>query len=104
MSRAGLGFIDLSPLRASRGFRLLYAARAASFLAFGVLGVAVSLQMYTLTGSSLQVARTRSRSWRTTCSRTPARTFPPSLRSPEGMSPTVPDDRPEQPGVVRRCS
>ncbi len=48
--------LDLSPLRASRGFRLLYAARAASFLAFGVLGVAVSLQMYALTGSSLQVA------------------------------------------------
>ncbi|WP_019906459.1 MFS transporter [Methylobacterium sp. 77] len=48
--------LDLSPLRASRGFRLLYAARAASFLAFGVLGVAVSLQMYALTSSSLQVA------------------------------------------------
>ncbi|TXN20264.1 MFS transporter, partial [Methylobacterium sp. WL19] len=48
--------LDLSPLRASRGFQLLYAARAASFLAFGVLGVAVSLQMYALTASSLQVA------------------------------------------------
>ena len=48
--------LDLSPLRASRGFQLLYAARAASFLAFGVLGVAVSLQMYALTSSSLQVA------------------------------------------------
>ena len=48
--------LDLSPLGASRGFRLLYAARAASFLAFGVLGVAACLQMYALTGSSLQVA------------------------------------------------
>ncbi|WP_375462988.1 MFS transporter [uncultured Methylobacterium sp.] len=53
---AVLGMIDLAPLRASHGFRLLYAARAASFLAFGVLGVAVSLQMYRLTASSLQVA------------------------------------------------
>ncbi|MFE1599070.1 MFS transporter [Methylobacterium sp. ID0610] len=53
---AAFGLIDLTPLRASRGFRLLYAARAASFLAFGILGVAVSVQMYTLTESSLQVA------------------------------------------------
>lgn len=53
---AAFGLLDVAPLRASPGFRLLYAARAASFLAFGVLGVAVSLQMFTLTGSSLQVA------------------------------------------------
>ena len=53
---SAFGLLDLSPLRASPGFRLLYAARAASFVAFGVLGVAVSLQTYTLTGSSLQVA------------------------------------------------
>lgn len=53
---AAFGFLDIAPLRASPGFRLLYAARAASFLAFGVLGVAVSLQTYALTDSSLQVA------------------------------------------------
>ncbi|KQP80384.1 MULTISPECIES: MFS transporter [unclassified Methylobacterium] len=53
---AAFGFLDVAPLRASPGFRLLYAARAASFLAFGVLGVAVSLQTYALTDSSLQVA------------------------------------------------
>lgn len=48
--------IDLTPLRESPGFRLLYLARVASLLVYGILGVAMNLQVYELTQSSLQVA------------------------------------------------
>jgi MFS transporter, ENTS family, enterobactin (siderophore) exporter len=48
--------LDLSPLRASRSFRLLFAGRVVSLLGLGMLIVALPVQVYALTGSSLQVA------------------------------------------------
>lgn len=48
--------IDLSPLRASRPFRCAFAARLVSVLGIGLLMVALPLQVYQLTGSSVQVA------------------------------------------------
>lgn len=47
--------LDLSPLQ-SPGFRLLYTARLVSVLVYGVLGVAVAWQVWSLTQSSLKVA------------------------------------------------
>ncbi|MFD3510593.1 enterobactin transporter EntS [Nocardia sp. NPDC058666] len=55
MTASGL-LIDLSPLRASRPFRYAFAARLVSVLGIGLLMVALPLQGYQLTGSSLQVA------------------------------------------------
>lgn len=51
----GLG-LDLSPLRTSRSFRLLFCGRLVSLLGLGMLVVALPVQVYQLTGSSLHVA------------------------------------------------
>ncbi|PXX69334.1 ENTS family enterobactin (siderophore) exporter [Nocardia tenerifensis] len=48
--------IDLSPLRDSRPFRFIFAARLISLLGIGLLMVALPVQVYQLTGSSLHVA------------------------------------------------
>lgn len=48
--------LDLTPLRASRSFRLLFAGRVVSLLGLGMLVVALPVQVYALTGSSLHVA------------------------------------------------
>ncbi|MGI5121448.1 enterobactin transporter EntS [Marinactinospora thermotolerans] len=48
--------IDLSPLRASRDFRILFTARLVSLFGIGFTTVALPLQVYGLTGSSLLVA------------------------------------------------
>ena len=47
--------IDVAPLRTSAGFRLVFAAQAISMLGAGLTSVAVFLQVYQLTESSLQV-------------------------------------------------
>lgn len=48
--------IDVSPLRESRPFRYVYAARTATVLVTGMLLVAASIQLYGLTDSSVAVA------------------------------------------------
>lgn len=48
--------IDVSPLRASRKFRCAFGARLVSVLGIGLLMVALPMQVYQLTGSSLHVA------------------------------------------------
>lgn len=48
--------IDVTPVRASKPFRYVFAARAVSLLGIGLLVVAVPAQTYELTGSSLHVA------------------------------------------------
>ncbi|MFI9509701.1 enterobactin transporter EntS [Nocardia sp. NPDC052566] len=54
---AGAGLlIDISPLRASRPFRCAFAARLVSVLGIGLLMVALPVQIYRLTGSTLHVA------------------------------------------------
>lgn len=53
--RAGDILIDVSPLRTSVDFRWLYAARLVSILSIGLIGVAVSMQVFELTRSSLHV-------------------------------------------------
>jgi ENTS family enterobactin (siderophore) exporter len=55
-ARLGGLVIDVSPLRTSRPFRLLFTARLVTLLAIGLLVVAVPAQVYQLTGSSVQVA------------------------------------------------
>lgn len=52
---AGL-LIDVSPLRESRRFRCAFGARLVSVLGIGLLMVALPVQVYELTGSSLHVA------------------------------------------------
>ncbi|MGW1738916.1 enterobactin transporter EntS [Nocardia sp. NPDC001965] len=52
---AGL-LIDTSPLRESRRFRCAFGARLVSVLGIGLLMVALPVQVYQLTGSSLHVA------------------------------------------------
>jgi len=47
--------VDIAPLRESQPFRMLFFARTASLLVYGVLGVAVSLQVFALTQSSFHV-------------------------------------------------
>ncbi|MFI1240608.1 enterobactin transporter EntS [Nocardia salmonicida] len=56
MTAVGGLLIDISPLRASRPFRCAFAARLVSVLGIGLLMVALPLQVYQLTGSTLQVA------------------------------------------------
>ncbi|WP_067824306.1 enterobactin transporter EntS [Nocardia inohanensis] len=56
MTAAGGLLIDVSPLRASREFRCAFAARLVSVLGIGLLMVALPVQVYQLTGSSLHVA------------------------------------------------
>ena len=46
-------FVDLSPLRASRDYRLLFAGETVSWLGRQATVVAISYQVYVLTGSSL---------------------------------------------------
>ncbi|WP_043677126.1 enterobactin transporter EntS [Nocardia vulneris] len=48
--------IDISPLRDSKAFRYVFAARLISLLGIGLLMVALPVQVYQLTGSSLHVA------------------------------------------------
>ncbi|GAB3458204.1 enterobactin transporter EntS [Kineococcus endophyticus] len=48
--------VDLTPLRESRQFRLLFTGRLVSVFGLGMLAVVLSVQAYDLTGSSLQVA------------------------------------------------
>jgi len=48
--------IDLAPLRSSRSFCLIFWGRTVSIAGIGVMGAAVPLQVYELTGSSIQVA------------------------------------------------
>lgn len=48
--------LDLSPLRTSTSFTLLFWARVVSIAGIGVLAVALPLQIYAMTGSSVQVA------------------------------------------------
>lgn len=48
--------LDISPLRDSRSFRLVYCARSATVLVTGMLLVAASTQLFKLTGSSVYVA------------------------------------------------
>ena len=47
--------LDVSPLRTSRDFRLLFTARTISIVAVGVISVAVGWQVFELTGSSWHV-------------------------------------------------
>src|SRR5690606_5270464 len=47
--------VDVTPLRVSRDFRWLFAARVVSLLSVGLIGATVAMQMYSLTGSSLNV-------------------------------------------------
>lgn len=47
--------IDIAPLRASKAFRLVFATQAITMLGTNITTVAASLQVYQLTGSSLQV-------------------------------------------------
>ncbi|SHE94143.1 enterobactin transporter EntS [Streptoalloteichus hindustanus] len=54
--RLGQMVIDVSPLRTSRDFRFVFAARVVSLLGIGFTTVALPVQVYDLTGSSLQVA------------------------------------------------
>lgn len=53
--RPGYYLINIAPLKGSPPFRLLFAARTASLLVYGVMGVAVSWQVFTMTDSSLHV-------------------------------------------------
>lgn len=48
--------IDLSPLRSSREFRYIFIARTISLFGIGFLAVALPLQVFRLTGSTLGVA------------------------------------------------
>ncbi|MCP2260041.1 MFS transporter, ENTS family, enterobactin (siderophore) exporter [Streptoalloteichus tenebrarius] len=54
--RLGQMVVDISPLRTSRDFRFVFAARVVSLLGIGFTTVALPVQVYDLTGSSLQVA------------------------------------------------
>ncbi|WP_157245134.1 enterobactin transporter EntS [Nonomuraea typhae] len=54
--RLGQLAIDLTPLRDSRDFRYVFAARVVSLLGIGVTGVALAVQVYTMTGSSFHVS------------------------------------------------
>ncbi|MUL43440.1 enterobactin transporter EntS [Streptomonospora sp. PA3] len=49
-------FIDLTPLRASRAFRVVFTARLISVFGLGFALVALPLQVYSATGSSVLVA------------------------------------------------
>lgn len=56
MTAVGGLLIDTSPLRASREFRNAFGARLISVLGIGLLMVALPVQVYQITGSSLHVA------------------------------------------------
>ena len=48
-------FIDLTPLRTSRDFRMVFAGQSISMIGTQLTVVAIAYQVYSLTGSSLQV-------------------------------------------------
>src|SRR5271155_6166761 len=48
-------FIDITPLRASRDFRRLFAGQTVSMIGSQLTVVAIAFQVYSLTRSSLQV-------------------------------------------------
>ena len=54
--RASTFMIDVSPLRASREFRLVFSARIVSLLGIALTTVGVPWQVYAMTQSSLQVS------------------------------------------------
>ncbi|MFI6289975.1 enterobactin transporter EntS [Nonomuraea sp. NPDC050790] len=54
--RLGHLVIDITPLRAARDFRYVFAARMVSLVGIGVTGVALAMQVYGMTGSSLHVS------------------------------------------------
>ncbi|MGI5452297.1 enterobactin transporter EntS [Streptomyces sp. CA-249302] len=53
--RLGEVVVDVAPLRSSRDFRLVFATQAISMLGTQLTSVAASLQIYELTGSTVQV-------------------------------------------------
>ncbi|WP_309094580.1 enterobactin transporter EntS [Streptomyces sp.] len=53
--RLGEVVVDVTPLRSGRDFRLLFATQAISMLGTHLTSVAAGLQVYALTGSSVQV-------------------------------------------------
>ncbi|MDT0436788.1 MULTISPECIES: enterobactin transporter EntS [Streptomyces] len=53
--RLGEVVVDVTPLRSGRDFRLVFATQAISMLGTHLTSVAASLQIYELTGSSVQV-------------------------------------------------
>ncbi|MEU5691911.1 enterobactin transporter EntS [Actinosynnema sp. NPDC020468] len=54
--RLGDLVVDVAPLRESREFRFLFVARLVSLFGFGLTTVAIPVQVYGLTGSSIQVS------------------------------------------------
>ncbi|CCH30004.1 enterobactin transporter EntS [Actinosynnema sp. NPDC047251] len=54
--RLGDLVVDTTPLRQSKEFRYLFIARLVSLFGFGLTTVAIPVQIYDLTGSSLQVS------------------------------------------------
>jgi ENTS family enterobactin (siderophore) exporter len=54
MTAPGL-LLDVTPLRTSRDFRMLFAARTISIVSIGVISVAVGWQVFEMTGSSWHV-------------------------------------------------
>ncbi|THF65428.1 MFS transporter [Pseudothauera nasutitermitis] len=56
LSRLARFAVDISPLRASPAFRLLYLARGVALMVYAINAVAVAWQVYGLTQSSLHVA------------------------------------------------
>lgn len=54
--RLGDLVVDTTPLRTSRDFRVLFLARLVSLFGFGLTVVAIPVQVYNLTGSSLHTA------------------------------------------------
>src|SRR2546430_16209832 len=58
-NRASRVFVDITPLRVSRDYRLLFFGQMVSWLGRQVAIVAVPIQVYDLTGSSLAVGLVR---------------------------------------------
>ncbi len=54
--RAGDLLVDIGPLRTSRDFRAIFIARIVSLFGLGMATVALSDQVYDLTGSTFGVA------------------------------------------------
>lgn len=53
--RLGEMVVDVAPLRSSRNFRLVFATQTISMVGTHLTSVAASIQVYALTGSSVQV-------------------------------------------------
>ncbi|UGA40118.1 hypothetical protein JOS77_12630 [Chromobacterium haemolyticum] len=56
-------FVDFSLLRLNPHFRSIFIARMISVFAFGILMVAVPVQIHQLTGSTLQVGAAMALRW-----------------------------------------